>query len=402
MRLVIRNARRLDVGKMAIIEDGPLVAEAGKIVSIGEDASADVEIDAKGSFMLPGFIDAHVHFRLATLDFAKLQRWSEVEFGIVMAQLAKETLRRGFTTVRDLGGDVEGLMRAIKAGAAEGPRIIRAGRMLTQTGGHGDAESGPRPVPTCACEMRHTAFGIVADGPDAVRKAARHNLRDGSDFLKIHVSGGVASPADPLESVQYTAAEIAAACEEALHRQTYVAAHAYSAESIIMAVENGVHTIEHGNMINAAAAACMARHGAVMVPTLSTYEAMDLLGRKMGFPEANLVKNSKVLEAGLRSLEIARDAGVTLGWGTDLIGESQARQRREFAIRAEVETPEEILRSMYEVNPKLCGLSGEIGTLTPGAVADIVLTKVNPLEDIAALGGDDAIERVIQAGRPID
>ena len=402
MRLVIRNARRLDVGKMAIIEDGPLVAEAGKIVSIGEDASADVEIDAKGSFMLPGFIDAHVHFRLATLDFAKLQRWSEVEFGIVMAQLAKETLRRGFTTVRDLGGDVEGLMRAIKAGAAEGPRIIRAGRMLTQTGGHGDAESGPRPVPTCACEMRHTAFGIVADGPDAVRKAARHNLRDGSDFLKIHVSGGVASPADPLESVQYTAAEIAAACEEARHRQTYVAAHAYSAESIIMAVENGVHTIEHGNMIDAAAAACMARHGAVMVPTLSTYEAMDLLGRKMGFPEANLVKNSKVLEAGLRSLEIARDAGVTLGWGTDLIGESQARQRREFAIRAEVETPEEILRSMYEVNPKLCGLSGEIGTLTPGAVADIVLTKVNPLEDIAALGGDDAIERVIQAGRPID
>ena len=402
MRLVIRNARRLDVGKMAIIEDGPLVAEAGKIVSIGEDASADVEIDAKGSFMLPGFIDAHVHFRLATLDFAKLQRWSEVEFGIVMAQLAKETLRRGFTTVRDLGGDVEGLMRAIKAGAAEGPRIIRAGRMLTQTGGHGDAESGPRPVPTCACEMRHTAFGIVADGPDAVRKAARHNLRDGSDFLKIHVSGGVASPADPLESVQYTAAEIAAACEEARHRQTYVAAHAYSAESIIMAVENGVHTIEHGNMIDAAAAACMARHGAVMVPTLSTYEAMDLLGRKMGFPEANLVKNSKVLEAGLRSLEIARDAGVTLGWGTDLIGESQARQRREFAIRAEVETPGEILRSMYEVNPKLCGLSGEIGTLTPGAVADIVLTKVNPLEDIAALGGDDAIERVIQAGRPID
>lgn len=402
MRLVIRNARRLDVGKMTIIEDGPLVAEAGKIVSIGEEASADVEIDAKGSFMLPGFIDAHVHFRLATLDFAKLQRWSEVEFGIVMARLAKETLRRGFTTVRDLGGDVEGLMRAIKAGVAEGPRIIRAGRMLTQTGGHGDAESGPRPVPTCACEMRHTAFGIVADGPDAVRKAARHNLRDGSDFLKIHVSGGVASPADPLESIQYTAAEIAAACEEARHRQTYVAAHAYSAESIIMAVENGVHTIEHGNMIDAGAAACMARYGAVMVPTLSTYEAMDLLGRKMGFPEANLVKNSKVLEAGLRSLEIARDAGVTLGWGTDLIGESQARQRREFAIRAEVETSAEILRSMYEVNPKLCGLAGEIGTLTPGAIADIVLTKVNPLEDIAALGGDDAIERVFQAGRPIN
>ncbi|MEP2829477.1 amidohydrolase family protein [Parvibaculum sp.] len=401
MRLVIRNARRLDVDKMAFVEDGPLVAEAGKVVAIGEDATGEVEIDAKGGFMLPGFIDAHVHFRLATLDFAKLQRWSEVEFGIVMARLATETLQRGFTTVRDLGGDVEGLIRAIKAGIAEGPRIFRAGRMLTQTGGHGDAESGPRPVPACACEMRHTAFGIVADGPDAVRKAARHNLRDGSDFLKIHVSGGVASPADPLESVQYTPAEIAAACEEARHRQTYVAAHAYSAESIKMAVENGVHTIEHGNMIDSDSANAVARHGAIMVPTLSTYEAMDLLGRKMGFPAANLAKNSKVLEAGLRSLEIARDAGVTLGWGTDLIGESQARQRREFAIRSEAETPAEILRSMYVVNPKLCGMEGKIGTLAPGAAADIILTRINPLENIAALGDEDAIERVFQAGRPV-
>ncbi|MAB12661.1 amidohydrolase family protein [Parvibaculum sp.] len=398
MRLVIRNARRLDVENMAFVEDGPVVSEDGKIVGIGEDAAADVEIDAKGSFLLPGFIDAHVHFRLATLDFARLQRWSEVEFGIVMARLARETLLRGFTTVRDLGGDVEGLMRAIRAGMAEGPRIIRAGRMLTQTGGHGDAESGPRPVPTCACEMRHTAFGIVADGPDAVRKAARHNLRDGSDFIKIHVSGGVASPADPLESVQYTAAEIMAACEEARHRQTYVAAHAYSPESIAMAVENGVHTIEHGNMIDAGAAAAVARHGAVMVPTLSTYEAMDLIGRQMGFPAANLAKNSKVLDAGLRSLEIARDAGVTLGWGTDLIGESQSRQRREFAIRAEVETPADILRSMYVVNPRLCGLDGKIGTLTPGAAADMILTTIDPLENIAALGEDDAIEHVIHRG----
>ncbi len=168
-----------------------------------------------------------------------------------------------------------------------------------------------------------------------------------------------------------------------------------------MAVENGVHTIEHGNMIDAGAAAAVARHGAVMVPTLSTYEAMDLLGRKMGFPAANLAKNSKVMEAGLKSLEIARDAKVTLGFGTDLIGESQARQRREFAIRAEVETPKEILRSLYVVNAKLCQMEGQIGTLTPGAAADIVLTKVNPLENIAALGADDAIEGVIQAGRPV-
>lgn len=401
MRLLIRNARRLDTATMTIVEDGPLIAEDGVIVAIGEDGAADLDIDAKGAFMLPGFIDAHVHFRLATLDFARLQRWSEVEYGIAMMRLAKETLARGFTTVRDLGGDVEGLMRAIVAGMADGPRIVRAGRMLSQTGGHGDAESGPRPVPTCACEMRHTAFGIVADGADAVRKAARHNLRDGSDFLKIHVSGGVASPADPLESIQYTPAEIIAACEEARHRQTYVAAHAYSPESITMAVENGVHTIEHGNLLDAEAAAAIARHGAVMVPTLVTYEAMDAVGRKLGMPAANLDKNARVMEAGIRSLEIARAAGATLGFGTDLIGETQARQRREFAIRAEAETPAQILDAMYVVNPRLCRMEGKIGTFAQGALADIVLTRVNPLENIAALAAEDAVAQVFHRGRPV-
>src|SRR3546814_5500692 len=116
MRLTIRDARRLDVDRMEIVEDGPLIAEDGVIVAIGEDASADCEVDARGAFMLPGFIDAHVHFRLASLDFHKLSHWSEVEYGIVMARLARETLARGFTTVRDLGSDVEGLRRAIAAG----------------------------------------------------------------------------------------------------------------------------------------------------------------------------------------------------------------------------------------------------------------------------------------------
>ena len=401
MRLIIRNGRRLDVNAMTIVEDGPILIDDGIIASIGDDAKADVQIDARGSFVLPGMIDAHVHFRLATLDFGKLSRWSEVEYGIAMARLSKETLARGFTSVRDLGGDVEGLIHAIKAGMADGPRIVRAGRMLTQTGGHGDAESGPRPVPTCACEMRHTAFGIVADGADAVRKAARHNLRDGSDFLKIHVSGGVASPSDPLESIQYTAGEIAAACEEARHRQTYVAAHAYSPEAVRLAVENGVHTIEHGNLIDADVASLMVEHGAVMVPTLSTYEAMDLFGRQIGMPQANLAKNGKVLEAGVASLEIARNAGVTLGFGTDLIGETQTRQRREFAIRAEVETPAEILRAMYVTNPRLLRLEGQVGIIAAGAFGDIVLTKINPLENIAALGEDDAIERVIFRGQEV-
>jgi imidazolonepropionase-like amidohydrolase len=399
VRLRVDNAHCLDTRTMTFSSETSLLAEGGAIVALGERARADVAIDARGGYLLPGFIDAHVHFRLTTLNFAKLARWTEVEFGIAMAKLAGETLRRGFTTVRDLGGDVEGLLQAIASGMAEGPRIVRAGRMLTQTGGHGDAEAGPRPVPDCACAMRHTAFGIVADGTDAVRKAARHNLRDGSDFLKIHVSGGVASPSDPLESVQYTAEEIAAATEEARHRQTYVAAHAYSPESIALAVANGVHSIEHGNLIDAAAAGAMNAHGAVLVPTLVTYEAMKEVGAALGLPRANLEKNERVFAAGLASLEIARSAGVTLGLGTDLIGETQSRQNRELAIRAEVEDPKQILHAMYVVNPRLCRLEGRIGVLEPGAFADLVVCRANPLDDVRPLAEPaSALSHVVKAG----
>jgi len=404
MRTLIRNGHILDTVKMEMQAESALVLENGLITSVGEvpTGKIDFTFDAKGGYVLPGFIDGHVHFRLATMDFRQLARWSEVEYGIVMARLAKETLARGFTTVRDLGGDVSGLIRAIKSGAAEGPRIVRAGRFISQTGGHGDTEGGERAVPDCACQMRHTAFGIVADGVDAVRKAARHNLRAGSDFLKIHVSGGVATPSDPLESVQYTGEEIGAVVVEANHRQTYVAAHAYSPESICLAVENGVHSIEHGNLLDREAAELMVDRGAVLVPTLATYEAMEKFGRQQGLPEVNLLKNKKIYEVGLESLEIARSANVTMGWGTDLIGESQSRQNREFQIRGEIESPQQILGSMYQVNPSLCHLQGQIGIIVPGAIADLVVSRINPLENIGALAEPQTVlSAIFQQGKMV-
>ena len=336
------------------------------------------------------------------MDFRKLAAWTEVEFGIAMAALARETLAHGFTTVRDLGGDVNGLIRAIRSGIADGPRICRAGRMLTQTGGHGDAEGGDRAVPDCACEMRHTAFGIVSDGVDAVRKAARHNLREGADFVKIHVSGGVASPSDPLDCIQYTGEEIAAAAQEARNRHTYLAAHAYTPEAIRLAVENGVHTIEHGNLLDAESARAMVERDAILVPTMATYEAMHLLGARFGLPKANLEKNKIVYEAGLASIETARQAGVILGFGTDLIGETQARQNREFALRAETESARDILHAMYVVGARLCRQEGRVGTLSPTAYGDIVISKINPLDHIAALAEPQiALSHVVKGGRLI-
>lgn len=404
MRTVIRNGNVLDTVSMTFVGERAVVIEDGVIVEVDErqdgKGEIDVEVDARGRFVLPGLIDGHMHFRLATMNFHALASWSEVEFGIHMAALSRNTIERGFTTVRDLGGDVTGLMRAIASGATLGPRIVRAGRMLTQTGGHGDAEGGEREVPACGCAMRSSTFSIVADGAEAVRKAARHNLREGSDFLKVHVSGGVASPSDPLDSVQYTPGELEAAVLEARHRGTYVAAHAYSAEAIQQAVAAGVHSIEHGNLIDAQTAQQLADAGSVLVPTLVTYEAMDQLGEQLGLPKANRDKNTVVYEAGLASLEIADAAGVTMGLGTDLIGETQWMQNRELAIRAEVQSAEAILRSMWDTNARLCRLEGQVGVVAPGAFGDIVVSNVNPLDDIAAFAEPStSLSHVIQAGR---
>ena len=402
MRTVVRNGNLLDTGSMTVLGERDVVIDHGVIVDVLEryDGDGEIDIDARGSFVMPGLIDGHMHFRLATMDFRAMVGWTEVEFGIRMATLARNTLERGFTTVRDLGGDVIGLMRAIAGGAAPGPRIVRAGRMLTQTGGHGDAEGGDRDVPTCGCAMRSTTFSIVADGAEAVRKAARHNLREGSDFLKVHVSGGVASPSDPLDSVQYTPGELEAAVTEAEHRGTYVAAHAYSPEAIQQAVAAGVHSIEHGNLIDLRTAEQMAEAGSVLVPTLVTYEAMNQLGEQLGLPKANRDKNTVVYEAGLASLEIAQAAGVTMGLGTDLIGETQTMQNRELAIRSDVQPAEAILRSMWHTNARLCRLVGQIGVVAPGAFGDIVVSRVNPLDDIAAFSDPTrSLSHVVQAGR---
>lgn len=401
-KTIIRGGAIFDPYTMDIQSNELLVIEDGLVSDSIDATGADIELDAAGQFLMPGFIDAHVHFRLATLNFARLSQWTEVQFGIAMAALAEETLSRGFTTVRDLGGDVIGLQRAIRSGMARGPEIVQANLMITQTGGHGDVEAGVLPVPDCACQMRHSAFGIVADGPDAVRKAARHVLRAGADFLKIHVSGGVATPMDPLDCTQYTAGEIQAAVVEATNRKTYVAAHAYTPDAIQLAVRNGVKCIEHGNLLDEETAQLMKEHDVWLVPTLVTYQGMASEGRKLGFPERNLVKNEAVLASGLESLAIADRLGVKMGWGTDLIGEIQSMQRQEFAIRAQIQTAEAILHAMYVVNPTILNKSDEIGRLSPGMAGNVVITPVNPLDNIAGLAEPDAVTTVIQRGKPAE
>jgi imidazolonepropionase-like amidohydrolase len=240
----------------------------------------------------------------------------------------------------------------------------------------------------------------IADGVTEVRRTVREQLRQGADHIKIMVSGGVASPYDPLDSLQYTVDEIRAAVEEAATFKKYVCAHAYPAEAVARAVECGVRVIEHGNLIDAPTATLMAARGAFLVPTLVAYDAINRHGRQFGMGAESLEKNKVVLEAGLRSLELARAAGVRMAYGSDLLGQLQPDQSRELLLRAEVLSPREILHSATVIGAELLGRAGELGVVAAGALADLLVVDGDPLQDLKLFQDQGAhLSLIMQGGR---
>jgi len=403
--LVIERASLLDLDTGELHEGSSIRVEGDRIVDTargnGLAATGEVvRIDAGGRVLLPGFIDAHVHAAFTTLNLSELWTRPPSRRAIETKNVLEAMLRRGFTTVRDAGGLDKGVSESLDAGLINGPRVYRSGRVLSQTGGHGDGPSTGEPL--CACQIKTNDFSHVADGADAVRRAAREELKNGAHQIKVMAGGGVASPTDPIDMVQYTAEEIRAAVTEASARRTYVLAHAYIPEAIIQAVEAGVRSIEHGNLIDESAARVMAKHGCFLVPTLATYDALASLGNQFNFPPESLRKLTDVLEAGASAIEIAVAAGVSIGFGTDLLGEAHDQQSREFELRAEVQSPLDVLRSATITNAELIGKAGELGVVAPGAFADVVLVDGNPLEDISILGGQgDRLDLIVRGGEVI-
>jgi imidazolonepropionase-like amidohydrolase len=254
----------------------------------------------------------------------------------------------------------------------------------------------------CACAITTTSFAHIADGADAVRRAAREELKGGADQIKVMAGGGIATPTDPIDMVQYTEEEIRAAVDEAAARRTYAFAHAYIPEAIDRAVRAGVRSIEHGNLIDDQSARTMADHGCFLVPTLVVYDQVAEFGRALNFPAESMAKLDSVLSAGRQSIEIARRAGVPLGLGTDLLGETQDAQGRELVLRAQVEDPIDVLRSATVVNAALLGRSGELGVVAPGAYADLLVVDGDPLEDVELLAGQgEHLEFIARGGETI-
>jgi imidazolonepropionase-like amidohydrolase len=333
--------------------------------------------------LMPGLIDCHVHVFLTTVHIPDLEK-VPLTLGTAQASvLMRAMIDRGFTTVRDTGGADWGIKTAVEAGLIAGPRLFISGRAIGPTGGHSDLRRRTDyQGKTCGCCNVMVLGMATADGADEVRKVVREQMRQGSDQIKIMCSGGVASPYDPLDSLQFSADEIAAATDEARNFGRYVLAHAYTAEAITRAMNNGVRTIEHGNLIDDKAARLIKSKGGYMVANLVTYYSMRERAAQFGMPPEMLEKNDLVLDGALRSLEICKKAGVKVGFGTDLLGPLQIDQSQEFIHRAQVLKPIEVIRQATTVGAEILRHEGKLGVVAPGAYADLIAIDGNPLKKL--------------------
>lgn len=262
---------------------------------------------------------------------------------------------RGFTTVGDLGGADRGLQQAVEEGHFTAPRLVICGKALSQTGGHTDYRGpyGNHDVGWYAQALG--TMGRLCDGKPELLRAAREELKGGAQFLKVMADGGVSSPSDPVGYLVYSGDELKALVEVANGFGTYVAAHLYADEAIVRALDCGITCIEHGNLISDQTIDRVAHEGAIVVPTNITYDLLARKGAEFGLPPESVAKVFDVREAGLERLVKLHDAGVTMGYGSDLLGGMQTEQSREFPLRGRYIPADAVIRSATVDSAKFCG-----------------------------------------------
>jgi imidazolonepropionase-like amidohydrolase len=401
MQILFTNAIIVDATRDEPVE-GHVLVEDGIIRDLAARPIAAPDrlvLDLRGRTLMPGLIDCHVHVVASMMNLGAVAQLPDATAVLRSLPIMKGMLDRGFTTVRDVGGAPFALAQAIEDGLAAGPRLIVYGKALSKTGGHTDLRPRHDSYEPNRWRRNFGALGRVADGADEVRRACREELREGAMFIKIMANGGVASPTDPIAWQGYSESEIRAAVEEAADAQTYVSAHLYTSEAIARAVRCGVHSLEHCNRIDAPTARAAAAAGCIAVPTLVTYEALASDGPRLGLPPASIAKIEDVRGAGFESLSIMRDAGLTMAYGTDLLGETHVRQSEEFAIRARALPSREIFASATTIAARLIGMAGQLGVIAPGAIADLLVVDGNPLDNVALLAQPERnVRAIIKSG----
>lgn len=370
---------------------GDRIAGVGRDIEAAEGAS---RIDGGGRVLMPGLIDGHSHLALIA-DVRTLQQMTWDEIGARMAVRATETLMRGFTTVRDLGGPVMGLKKAVDAGLVDGPRIYPSGAILTQTSGHGDFRSPLDLHPFLdggTSNMQRLGYFRIVDGPDQVLAAVRENLRNGATQIKLMGSGGVGSDFDPIDSVQFRPEEIRVATGAVADWDTYAGAHLHNGPAIERALQNGVRSIDHASQMTEAAMRLLVKNGAKMNPNFG----WNKLVLQAGFlTEFQREKARIVLDNIDENIRLIRKYDVEITFNVDAFGHYgiwESVNVAEFTERQKYFSNHEILRQVTSVTAGLLAMSGrrnpypgQLGVIEPGAYADLLIVSGNPLENAALL-----------------
>ena len=380
--LVLDGFADLQRGFSVLVEDGRIAAISRTAIEAG-DARV---IDVGGRTLMPGLIDAHAHITGLSLTPKNIAN-PAADIAIASADYLHNCLMDGYTTIREAGGADHATARLLADGRIIGPRLYYSGRALTQTGGGADFRTPDEETDPCGHAGPFSVMSVIADGVDAVRKAAREELRKGASQIKLFASGGVVFPAEGHATrYEFSREELKAAVEEAVARDTYVMAHVYTDEGVRRCLEAGVRSIEHANFVNEETVAMMAAHGAFYVPTfISLVQRVESADHEH-LPPAIVANLERTVARGRQVYGWARQHKVPIAFGTDLWGpEAQKSQLREFEMRRDLDRPADILRSATAVNAELLMEKGRLGVIAEGAHADLLVVDGDPLAELDVL-----------------
>ncbi len=393
--VLFQNVRVFDGKSDHLIGPTSVLVVDNKISAISDSIAAPANatvIEGGGRVLMPGLIDAHVHICMASVPMLSLLTGDASYTHLLSGKEAEATLMRGFTTVRDLGGPVFGLKRAIDEGKLPGPRIYPSGSMISQSGGHGDFRQRWE-VPRKGGELsRAEELGAtrIADGVPEVTRAVRENLMLGASQIKLMAGGGVSSLYDPLDVTQYTEEELKAAVQAAENWGTYVCTHVYTSKGIQLAIKAGVKCIEHGHLMDEETAMLIAEKGIwlSMQPFLDDEDAN---------PKENPVQRQKQLQVSTgtdQTYRLAHKHKLKLAWGTDTLHSEKLarRQGAQLVKLARWFRSHEVLKIATANNAQLLAMSGErnpypgkLGVVEEGALADLILVDGDPLQDLTLI-----------------
>jgi len=395
MHTLFKNATIIDVRDGQLLENASLLVEKDLIVALGQDQEIDSPsntqiVDLSNKWVIPGLLDCHVHLDLHGMADTYQENLVEEKLRTLrVACEAEATLKAGFTTVRNIGtvnGIDFALKEGIEAGYCQGPRLVTAGRIISMT---------------CSGTEYFEGMYRIADGPDDCRKAAREQLKQGADFLKLMATGAVMSPGGVPGAAQLEADEMRAIVEEGLKLGKHTAAHAHGAQGIKNAVAAGVRTIEHGTMADEEALVAMTKAGTFLIPTMSSYTLFENHADEV--PEF-MLKNSRAMEDDYNGVVLrAKELGVQIAMGTDAGTNYNFHGNNAAEIVYLVEN--EIMSSTEALNcatlnaAKAIQMDHRVGSLEPGKLADFLVLKENPLADIRVLADKDKIEAVYKGGQ---